>query len=451
MAHGILSPSGWNTWGNCPGSVWLSKDIKEEPSPYAEEGTKAHELACALGLNKSGKAAAPDLSGYDEEMIRCARGWAKLTGDYLEAEGRAALFAYECPVDLYPVTGESAQGTVDFWCVQPNGRLVVCDFKYGMGVRVQAERNGQLSIYAAALLMQLNAVGTNQAPAATSVEIVIYQPRISPDPLIWTPTNVEFNDFVYGTIKPAAAKASRQLAMSSLKQVEGQAFTVEAEDGCRYEPELNPGEAQCHFCKAKAICPALAKKVSEEIERDFEVIAPPASCGHSGPLPAEQALKVPAQAEQLARVLPWLETIEDWCNACRAAARSRLEQGETIPGWKLVAGRRGPRKWTSEAEETLNAMRLSKALLYEKKLISPAKAEKAAREGLIGIRQWKTMQKLMIQTDGKPALAPASDPRPAIAVSIEDDFEAIPISEKQSPAAVQQENMPEGEDPFDFI
>lgn len=106
MAHGILSPSGWNTWGHCPGSVWLSKDLPESTSPYAEEGTKAHELACALGLNKAGKAPDPDLSGYDDEMIRCARAWARLTNGYINADSGAVQFAYEDPVDLETVTGE---------------------------------------------------------------------------------------------------------------------------------------------------------------------------------------------------------------------------------------------------------------------------------------------------------------------------------------------------------
>ena len=335
MAHGILSPSGWNTWGHCPGSVWLSKDLPESTSPYAEEGTKAHELACALGLNKAGKAPDPDLSGYDDEMIRCARAWARLTNGYINADSGAVRFAYEDPVDLETVTGEKAHGTVDFWCLQKSGRLVVCDFKYGMGVQVPSDHNGQLSIYAAALLSRLNAVGAGLATPATSVEIVIFQPRINSEPSIWSPANREFNDFIFGVVKPAAALAMEQLEKSRLPPVPGERWTTQAEDGYRYAPKLIPGEAQCRFCKAKAVCPALAAKVSEEIGRDFDVIAPPEPlkpAGQEGEPSAEKAIKVPADAEHLARVLPWLETIEDWCDACRAAARSRLEQGEELPG-----------------------------------------------------------------------------------------------------------------------
>lgn len=458
MAHGILSPSGWNTWGHCPGSVWLSKDLPESTSPYAEEGTKAHELACALGLNKAGKAPDPDLSGYDDEMIRCARAWARLTNGYINADSGAVRFAYEDPVDLETVTGEKAHGTVDFWCLQKSGRLVVCDFKYGMGVQVPSDHNGQLSIYAAALLSRLNAVGAGLAAPATSVEIVIFQPRINSEPSIWSPANREFNDFIFGVVKPAAALAMDQLEKSRLPPVPGERWTTQAEDGYRYAPKLIPGEAQCHFCKAKAVCPALAAKVSEEIGRDFDVIAPPEPlkpASQEGEPPEEKAIKVPADAEHLARVLPWLETIEDWCDACRAAARSRLEQGEELPGWKLVAGRKGARKWLPEAEGTLNAMRISKAVLYEKKLISPAKAEKAAKAGVIGSRQWNSMQRLITQEEGRPVIAPASDPRPAILASIADDFDVIesePVKELPSPAAAQQENMSEeAEDPFDFI
>ena len=65
------------------------------------------------------------------------------------------------------------------------------------------------------------------------------------------------------------------------------------------------------------------------------------------------------------------------------------------------------------------------------------------------------MRQLITQEEGKPVIAPASDPRPAILASIADDFDVIesePMKELPSPAAAQQENMSEeAEDPFDFI
>lgn len=44
-AHAQLGPSGASRWMACPGSVRLSAGLPDESSPFAEEGTKAHELA----------------------------------------------------------------------------------------------------------------------------------------------------------------------------------------------------------------------------------------------------------------------------------------------------------------------------------------------------------------------------------------------------------------------
>src|SRR5262245_24177460 len=44
--HALCSASSSSRWLNCPGSVGLGLTVPEPPkSEYAEEGTKAHELA----------------------------------------------------------------------------------------------------------------------------------------------------------------------------------------------------------------------------------------------------------------------------------------------------------------------------------------------------------------------------------------------------------------------
>ena len=44
-AHALLSASSAERWINCPPSVALTKDMPDDVSPFAAEGTKAHELA----------------------------------------------------------------------------------------------------------------------------------------------------------------------------------------------------------------------------------------------------------------------------------------------------------------------------------------------------------------------------------------------------------------------
>ena len=120
--------------------------------------------------------------------------------------------------------------------------------------------------------------------------------------------------------------------------------------------------------------------------------------------------------------------VEDWCKAIRAEVERRLLAGVDIPGHKLVEGRRGARAWANaeEVEAALKAMRLKVEQMYDLKLISPTTAEKLAKAGAIGPRQWPKLQDMITQADGKPSVAPASDKRPALVVKpVADEFDAV--------------------------
>jgi hypothetical protein len=424
MAHDLLTPSAYACWGNCPAAPHYYKDIPNESSQFADEGTAAHALAHQAAEAYMGHEMALDaeteqlVKQYaDEYMHSAADRWAQLTTariNCINCDRAHAFFGYEDAVDISGITHrEGASGTVDFWCLhqEDDGRkiLEVWDFKYGMGVLVDPSHNGQLSIYAAALLLRAR---SNHLWRADGVRLVIFQPRMASEPTEWEPIPAEFNEFVMNPETGITAKAKRCI----------QIMNEAASGSLNPEQYLVPGEAQCRFCRAKATCPALAKQVAASVSADFEVL--PAA-------ETEQALTVPEEAAQLARALPWLETIENWCDAVRAAAKARLERGESIPGYKLVAGRKGPRKWTDEAEEILKGMRINKSVLYVEKLISPTAAEKAAKKGDIGPRQWAKIKELITQSEGNPAIAPESDPRPAICVSVADDFDELPASETE--------------------
>jgi len=113
---------------------------------------------------------------------------------------------------------------------------------------------------------------------------------------------------------------------------------------------------------------------------------------------------------QLATLLPHLDLIESWCAAIRARALDELESGREIPGYKLVAGRKGIRQWT---DETQAAHVLCTYLQdpYEHRLLSPAAAEKRLPKD-----QHSVLAALVTQSEGRPTLALASDKRPALAV-----------------------------------
>lgn len=199
------------------------------------------------------------------------------------------------------------------------------------------------------------------------------------------------------------------------------------------EPDapLNPSEKACRWCRAKAKCPALAEEVATAtglaLDSDFDDL--------------EGAVKVPNETTELAEKMRVIPLIESWCKAVRAEVERNLLAGTHVPGYKLVQGRRGARRWANptEAEETLKSLRLKLDEMYSFSLISPTEAEKRTQPWIdahgfqhppaIGPRQWKKVAPLITQPEGSLSVAPASDKRPAVEVRIStDDFENLDSS-----------------------
>ena len=390
MAHDILSPSYAGTWLNCPGAVSLAQGLPpEQPSPYAEEGTQAHAQAERAARSFLSGHDVPFLPLGDEDMIRHAKGWAKMIERRVGTAKNLAYWDVEHKLYLGPVTGRPASGTADFIAIDKAGVLTIADYKYGMGVEVEAERNPQLSIYALAAMSEFDLIGI------TAVRLIIYQPRLSSVEKVYVWDSAEL--LAWG--KEVGKKAGFVLFLMSDKD--------------EASKHLVPGESQCRFCKAKAVCPALREKAKALIAEDFDVIDAPAKPS------------VPSAPEDLARVLPWVPLIKEWCSAVEAQALSLLETGTKVPGYKLVVGRKGLRKWADGAEDEIKRMHIKAGVLYEKKFVSPSALEKAKRQGLIGPGQWMRIQRLITQAEGKPTVVPESDKRPAIKTAIADEFTVI--------------------------
>ena len=136
------------------------------------------------------------------------------------------------------------------------------------------------------------------------------------------------------------------------------------------------------------------------------------------------AIPVPDSPEHLAAAYRYVSMIRSWCDAVEDSTRKRLAEGAAVPGWKLVAGRAGIRKWSDvkEAEEILRRA-LKADEVYDRKLISPTSAEKLMKAKRIGPKQWERLNELISRADGKPAIVPADDPREAIVPQIENDFD----------------------------
>ena len=157
-------------------------------------------------------------------------------------------------------------------------------------------------------------------------------------------------------------------------------------------------------------CKALAEYNLAVASEGFQVVGDP----------VEPADPTTLTNDEIASLLPNLDTLADWIKAVEAYALSQLERGEAVPGYKLVEGR-SLRKWADEAdaEAALKRSKLKVADIFTKKLISPAQAEKK-----LG-KNHKIIAEHVVKPDGKPAIAPVSDKRPALEIDPTEGFSEV--------------------------
>jgi hypothetical protein len=142
-----------------------------------------------------------------------------------------------------------------------------------------------------------------------------------------------------------------------------------------------------------------------------------------------------ASDEQLGLLGEAIDLVEGWAKAVRAELERRMLAGGAVPGFKLVKGREGIRKFSdpAEAETMMKSMRLKQDVMYDWTLISPTTAEKLHADGIIGKKQWPKLKALIVRSEAGLSVAPAADKRPAVAITpVADDFEALPDADDLS-------------------
>jgi hypothetical protein len=406
-AHSKFSASAAKRWMSCPGSMVLSAGLPDSSSKYAEEGTRAHTLL--EWYLKPGSPTPPfEISSDMDEAVNIALNSIK------EMTAEADLVLAETRVNYANYLGVPEQdgfGTSDVIAI--NGtELLVGDYKHGRGGEVDAERNEQMMLYG---LGALNAY--EDVADIETVRLVIFQPRIKSAPSEWTISVADLKAWGRSTARSAAA--SVLVAESDPPINPDQAREWES-------TFLRPGEDQCRFCKAKATCPALRAAVAETVSgnvpatpEEFDVVTQP----------VQLLALFDDPAAWLAAAMSKADLIEDWLKAVRAEVERRLLAGQAVPGYKLVQGKQGNRAWAdkAQAEELLRKVfRLPVEKAYDLSLISPTSAEKLAKAGDIGERQWKKAEALITRSPGKPSVAPLSDKREALVVGpVADEFDSV--------------------------
>ena len=224
------------------------------------------------------------------------------------------------------------------------GRIVICDYKNGAGVPVEAERNSQMMLYALGALASFRPI---YGDTITTAHLVIIQPHAG-GVKEWEISVEELTRWGHEVVAPRAKTA-----------LEG------AEPAC-------PGD-WCRFCKGKSQCAARAKQMLEA-GKQYQM-APAAGSEklppkYDGPLLSDE--EVGAALSAGAGLVAWYKDLQDY-------ALLACLDGREIPGFKAVEGR-GSRDWGDDPDAAFRILQergVAEAMLYERKPVTAPALEKA--------------------------------------------------------------------------
>lgn len=363
--HAILSASSSHRWLHCLPSARLELEFENTNGEAAKEGTAAH----ALSEHKLKKAlrirSKRPTSEYDsDEMEECTDACV----DFIMEQVELARKSCTDPIVLI-------EQRLDFSCYVPDGfgtgdcviisddRLHIVDFKYGMGVLVDAEDNPQMKLYAlGALEIYYSLYDIKE------ISMTIFQPRRE-NVSTWTVPVEELKAWAEEELKPKAAKAYQG------------------------EGEYMPG-SWCTFCRASSRCRARADENLKLAQMEFKM--PP--------------LLTDSEIEEVLSILP---DLTKWANEITAyATDAAVNHGKEWHGFKVVEGR-SVRKYKDENAVAEKAVISGYKDIYRKSLIPMTEMQK-----LMGKTKFEEiLGNLIYKPPGKPTLVPNSDKRPAMNVA----------------------------------
>ncbi|MGR6835891.1 DUF2800 domain-containing protein [Syntrophomonas erecta] len=363
--HAVLSASGAYRWLNCLPSARLELEFVNNESSAAAEGTAAHAL-CEHKLKKAlhMRSKRPVSVYNSDEMEEHSDAYVEFVMEQLE------LAKQSCTDPLILI-----EQRLDFSCYVPQGfgtgdciiiadkKLHIIDFKYGMGVLVDAVDNPQMKLYALGALEIYDSLYDIE-----EVSMTIFQPRRE-NVSTWTIRVEDLKAWAEKELKPKAKKAY---------------------DG---EGEYLPGE-WCTFCRAAVKCRARAEEKLKLAQSEFKL--PP--------------LLTDSEIEE---VLSKLSDLTKWANEIIAyATDAAVNHGKEWHGFKVVEGR-SVRKYKDEDAVAEVAKANGYKDIFRQSLITLTEMER-----LMGKSKFeKILGDLIYKPPGKPTLVPLSDKRPAMNVS----------------------------------
>lgn len=370
--HAILSASSSHRWLECPPSALLCSTVGDTPSEFAMQGTDAHSLCehkLKTALGQQSKDPTENLSFFDEEMADCSDMYAQYVMEQLAAakeKCKDPIVLIEQRLDFSKWVPQGF-GTGDCVIVADE-TLTVIDFKYGVGILVEAEKNPQMMCYALGALQLFDSIYD-----IDSVTMTIFQPRRD-NVSTYTISKEELLKWADEVLAPTAQLAAKG------------------------EGEYKAGD-HCQFCKVKAKCRKRAEYNLELARYDFEM-----------PSTLED--------DEIEAILAKADALVSWTGDVKEYALQQALSGKQWEGWKLVEGRSN-RRYVNE-EAVAAAVEKAGFNPYEKKLLGITAMTKQ-----LGKKRFEELlSNLVEKPQGKPVLVPESDKRPAMHTAA-DDFNDV--------------------------
>lgn len=364
-AHAILSASASHRWMACTPSARFEERYPDtgEASPYAQEGTKAHAVAEStlirfLYPSDFSTSILPD----NKEMSEAV---AKYTDTVIEKVNEAkrvskdAVVLIEKRLDFSEWVPEGF-GTGDAVIISDTA-IEICDLKYGKGVRVDAQGNSQMRLYALGAIHEYAMMYGFE-----KVRMTIIQPRLD---------HVDTEEMTVDDLLAWGEEVKKKASL---------AF--------KGKGDFLPGE-HCRFCKGKVQCKAYKEYMTEEIKLDFtpNILAP------------KDLVTVLLKAKE---IKAWITEVEDF-------ALNEALQGRMWEGLKLVHGR-SVRKITDPSSAIQRLTENGHTDIYKPQELKTI----TELEKLIGKKQFaEILGDVVEKPEGKPTLVALSDKRPAIDVN----------------------------------
>ena len=362
--HALLGASSSARWLVCTPSARLEAMFPDEQSPYAAEGTIAHDLAESILRHKLEGKKAPKLDDYSTEMIEAVNRYVDICEEKVN-ESRARSSDAEAMIEArldFSRWVPDGFGTGDMVIVA-DGILEVIDLKYGKGVPVSAIENTQMRLYA------LGAYDINEfLYDIKSVRMTIVQPRLD-------------------------SISTDEMALEELLDW-GEEIKPIAQRAFRGEGECTPCD-YCNFCKARHTCRALADTCLTAFYKD------------GGKL--NQLLT----DSEVSDILAMKDLITKWIKGVYDFAYEKALSGEKQwPGYKLVEGtsRRTITDPEAAAKTLLDNGYKEEDIFKPRELEGITNLQKVL--GKKGVTEY--LEEFIDKPEGKPTLVPYSDKRPAI-------------------------------------